>query len=58
MENKDNKDLKEKQKNEINTSFPMEFPPNSKNLENHIADVVKNEIKPPHPAHVNNQTQI
>lgn len=54
----ENKDVKEKQSTEINTSFPLEFPPKSKNLGNHIADVVKNEIKPPHPAQENIQTHI
>lgn len=37
----------EKQKNEINTTFPMEFPSKNVSAENHIVDVVVNEVFPP-----------
>ncbi len=43
----DNKDLNNKNKPEINTNFPMEFPSKNQSLDNHITEVVKNEINPP-----------
>ena len=43
----DNKDKNNKNQVEINTNFPMEFPSKNQNLDNHITEVVKNEINPP-----------
>lgn len=42
MDNKNNKNQVE-----INTSFPLEFPSKSQSIDNHITQVVKNEIDPP-----------
>lgn len=32
---------------EINTKFPLEFPSKNQSVDNHITEVVKNEINPP-----------
>lgn len=39
----------DKNKTEINTTFPAEFPEKKPIPDNHIADVVVSEIKPPAP---------